>query len=275
MPQEMGEFDWDGKKEEQHRREIRRVEIVGVVMFFVIVGGVVSLFIPFGDLFLTDEELAERYEFTHEWVNRCDEECRQHVNMRFVNALTDCEGLSKQYQMNRNNYLLDWRLAIDDRGASLGCEGFPKDMRTIVADTEATLQAEQQQLEVARIKEEEKERDREQSQWPLYRQSLRDGDVQKYVTKFQQDESDPSTMVIVVSNVWLIQNELLRKQIAEVMWQKWVNVRDPFAPESVRIRLLHPEGGVIGGSPPEAARPIWIKTDVEMQTHVSSGGVAL
>lgn len=258
MPQEIGEFDWSGEKEKRHEREVRRTEITGVIMLVIFVTLIGGSFIPFHQLFLSDEEMKKLYTPTFEWLNRCDDTCQANTNPRFLHGITDCDTLTKQYEEHRTNYNIEWRIAVDDRASFVGCPGFPKEMTKITQDGDAAVEAIQERQEVARQEKVQIEKDMLSDQMPRYRQSLIEGNVRRFTLKFQQDTVDPETMVVVVSDMWLRQNEYLRRQIAEVLWQKWANIRSPLDPEKVRLMLVDASGKRVGGSPETTALPIWV-----------------
>lgn len=260
MPQGPQEFDWSGEDEKRHAREVRRTEIMGIALFTILVVGLGAVFIPFNQLFLTEEEMQEMYTPSFEWINRCDEQCILNCNPRFLDTITSCATLAKEYQIERQNYNVDWRIAIDDRASFLGCEGFPKDMDTILADGQAAVAAIEARQRKIREEKEALQREQESQQSDRFRQSLIDGSIRKYTLKFQQDPSDQDTMIIVVSNTWLRESQFLRRQIAEVFWQKWANIRNPLNTDSVRIRLLNSDNEEVGGSPQLSALPIWVTT---------------
>lgn len=232
-------------------------EIIGWLIALVAAIVVIALSIPFQRMVMTEEEIEAKYGRRYNWLNRCNVRCESKVSVGKLHAQLHCTALAKWFDEPRNHSQIEWRLAVDDRATSLGCTGFPKEMSVIRKGAEAMV--EKMDDNIDKVTEERKKSSEDlKAQIALrYMQSLQQGKVSHLIQRAYPDIYDDYTMVITIADAWYFQSPRLQKQAAEVLWQKWVNVKDPAYPNKPRIRILDPDGKVIGGSPAGAAFPIW------------------
>jgi hypothetical protein len=254
-------INWEDLETTDQVERISMMELTGWLIALGIVILLLILSVPFRWMVMSDKEIWEVYSGDavrmYPWMNRCDPLCESKVNAGGLNIQTNCNALEKLFREDRSNDLFEWRLAVDDRATSLGCPNFPKDIEEIRKSSEEDIRKLKEQIK--QVQEERRlRREKEISEQPEhFARSLDDGDLLEIISNYYQDTYDENTMVVVANESWYREPCRLQKQIVQVMWQKWVNIRDPIHPNVPRIRILSPEGDVIGGSPPAAAYPIW------------------
>ena len=236
------EINWDDLKESAPIRMFNQSQVhISIAAFVILAIGGLSLF-PIGDLFLSQDELAQKYQRTYVWLNRCDMKCESKINVKFLHRQKICSGLMALYKEEHNTHLLEWRTAIDDRATALECLGFPRERTAIYSDTEVSIQMLQRRKDEVRIEKEERFRDQVAMEVQRYKKSLIDGNIDHLIDNAHLDSNDKNTMVITVSDAWLNQSDVQQKRVARVLWEKWANIHSFKNPEVSVVRLNTSEG---------------------------------
>ena len=235
---------------------IRKTEIFIWAIFLIGALILITVFTSVGDMFLTQQQLLNRYTPPYPWLNRCDLDCIENIDTGYLNLQSHCSGLRALYSESQHSNLYDWRLAIDDRATSLSCEGFPKTLDTIATETNESLINNRRELNASQREKVKKLEDYIAHETLRFEQSLQAGDLTHLVYRFYQDLRDRDTMVITVTDEWSGQTLQMQRQVAQAIWQKWAAIHSPLEFERADIRLITIAGDIIGGS---AGGEVWME----------------
>lgn len=256
---EFRELTWQDLDPSNKHVKVGRTEVLGWIIGGLFVVLVFMLMAPVQQMVLSDEQLVAIYTRQYPWLNRCSEECEDLVNTAMLHQQTNCKTLTQWFNMERRKYMLEWRIAIDDRATSLGCSSFPRSMTAIEQSIRRTEVERRQRIAQLKMEKQQEIEAEQAAQIPRFEASMLEGGIRKFVYKFYQDPVDQDIMVMALTEEFFELPYRLQLQVAEVYWKKWASIRNQQEPEFPRLRLLNTDNDVIGGSPPEAATPIWIK----------------
>ena len=226
---------------------IQKSEIFIWAIFLIGISILVLVFTPAKDMFLTQQQLLDKYAPLYPWLNRCDMECAGNVDAVYLDLQLHCNGLRALYGESQHSNLYDWRLAIDDRAASLNCAGFPKTLDTIALETRESKNNNYKQLMDSQREKVKKLEDYIAQEIPRFEQSLIAGDLTHLVSRFYQDIHDSDTMIITFTEEWFDLTSKMQNQISVVIWQKWAVLHSPLKFTKANISFIDINGDEIGG----------------------------
>ena len=233
------EVDWDDLDENVEQGMSWRELLAWCFALLVFFSLFLHLF-PLDDLFLPPGELAAKYPRSHGWLNRCNIACEQEVNTDYLALQRQCSGLAALFADDRQPYLLSWRLAVDDRASSLGCEGFPHELRSIRSSVNQIEQDRGLAVEQNRFEREQRMLDEQAREISRYEQSLAEGRLLQFVGRIVQDPADPGTVTLTLTPAWDRLPETQRAQVQDVLWQKWALIHSPAEPAQSHVLLQNP-----------------------------------
>ena len=262
MAIEFRELSWEDLKPRKVPGAFSTQELSawGILFMIVLLAGIA--FFTIRSMLLTDAELADMFAPANEWLNRCDQECASVINIRRIHGQTTCEGVGNLYRQPPSNHVFQWLLALDDRASYLACPGFPRTLEQLREETAAVFAKREEDLERERKRREEERLRLEKLKPERFGQSLKDGGLERFVTRYDIDENNENIMHITISPLWLVQGSAVQIQTASVLWQKWANIYSPHRPEDASITLTYVNGSFIGsGRHPTELLPVDLTVD--------------
>ena len=227
------EVEWDHLETDVEQGNLARKEMIGWIITIVLLCGAGFLFDPVRNLFLTDEELLRKYARNFAWLNRCDVQCEDLINIQLLDLQRDCRTLNKWFYEEGRREPYSWKLAVDDRATDLGCMGFPKEIEDIDAIQDQQTQEKQEQIVQTRIEREEKLR-------------LKQGQLQTVVEKVEWDPEVNSDLIrVTVTKRWLTMNSQIKDQYAVSIKQKWAQIHSISGSNRAIVELVTAGGTLI------------------------------
>lgn len=255
-----GEIDWDTIESGQVTQDIVHTE--RMYAFFMMLGILgVSLLIVFYNLFISGATTRNAYSTMYTWLNLCQSSCQNNVNVELLDRMTDCKALNNLYYEPHDNFGYEWRLAINDRAASLGCVDFPKEIEVIKAESAQIVEQVKEQKIIQNNANQQKLLTELNAKQARFTQSIVDGNLTQYMVDSYQDSKNQDKMILVMTNVWEQMLQRKRMQLSVTFWQKWVNINNPNKPNLSFIELRNASGAIIGGSNTGDSSNIWVRRD--------------
>ena len=251
------EVDWDHLETTHEQGDVAKTEAAGLVILAIILIGLSFFFEPVRNMFLSDAQLLEKYARRYPWLNRCDLNCEQLVDVTIIDLQYQCQTLTRWYYEEGGRDIYSWQLAIDDRATYLGCPGFPKEIQQIKQDVVVREEKEQARQEEVQAERAAEQRALEVKQQERFAENLRSANLSRFVVSLNHPEGS-STIEITMNANWNQLSSDVRRKYGQSMWQQWVAVYAPSDPRRARIRILNAFGVPIGGSPEGDAAPIWV-----------------